>query len=250
MAIKTSYENQDDIPEFLKEHSRQDGEKWVIDVEDIEAHPKVVNLRNAYQREKEKRNPDKAKITELENKLSMFPEDFDPEQWEAAKNIKPGDADKQRQELRAAMEAKWAKERDLLNAQIKTKDQFLEKIIKQDRLRAGLIAAGIDPKLLAGAMALLQPRITIKQDGESFIDVVDTDMGPVTAKDYAQQWVQSDEGKPYVLPASGPNLKGNQGNNAGNDNNPWSKEHFNLTEQARILRAEPQKAARLMASAK
>lgn len=34
------------------------------------------------------------------------------------------------------------------------------------------------------------------------------------------------------------------------DRNPWSKEHFNLTEQGRIMRENPQLAARLMKEAK
>ena len=52
-----------------------------------------------------------------------------------------------------------------------------------------------------------------------------------------------------------PDLKG-QGNpnNIGGTppgvKNPWSKEHFNLTEQGRILRENPELAAQLQAAAK
>lgn len=51
-----------------------------------------------------------------------------------------------------------------------------------------------------------------------------------------------------------PDVKGKEPNNIGGSSlgqkNPWSKEHFNLTEQGRILRENPELAKQLMASAK
>ena len=49
-------------------------------------------------------------------------------------------------------------------------------------------------------------------------------------------------------------VKGREPNNIGGTppgvKNPWSKEHFNLTEQGRILRENPELAAQLQAAAK
>ncbi len=49
-------------------------------------------------------------------------------------------------------------------------------------------------------------------------------------------------------------LRGREPNNIGGTppgtKNPWSKEHFNLTEQGRILRENPELAAQLQAAAK
>ena len=51
-----------------------------------------------------------------------------------------------------------------------------------------------------------------------------------------------------------PDLRGREPNNIGGTppgtKNPWSKEHFNLTEQGRILRENPELAAQLQAAAK
>lgn len=51
-----------------------------------------------------------------------------------------------------------------------------------------------------------------------------------------------------------PDLKGREPNNIGGTppgtKNPWSKEHFNLTEQGRIIRENPELAAQLQAAAK
>jgi len=50
-----------------------------------------------------------------------------------------------------------------------------------------------------------------------------------------------------------PPVKGKEPNNTGGSpsgqKNPWSKEHFNLTEQGRILRENPELARQLMANA-
>lgn len=59
------------------------------------------------------------------------------------------------------------------------------------------------------------------------------------------------EAKPYLKGA--PPKVGSPSNPPGATNtgekNPWSKDHFNLTEQGRILREDPAKAQRLMAEA-
>lgn len=51
-----------------------------------------------------------------------------------------------------------------------------------------------------------------------------------------------------------PDVKGREPNNTGGTppgvKNPWSKEHFNLTEQGRILRENPELAKQLQAAAK
>ena len=51
-----------------------------------------------------------------------------------------------------------------------------------------------------------------------------------------------------------PDLRGREPNNIGGappgTKNPWSKEHFNLTEQGRIIRENPELAAQLQAAAK
>jgi DNA repair exonuclease SbcCD ATPase subunit len=50
-----------------------------------------------------------------------------------------------------------------------------------------------------------------------------------------------------------PDIKGKEPNNAGDSSlggkNPWSKEHFNLTEQGKMLRENPEKAKQLILAA-
>jgi len=268
MAIKTQYETMDEVPEELKEHSVEVDGKFVIEVEDIETHPKVIKLKNAYTREKEKRDGQAQAIADLQIKIDATPEDFDPERWtqlklmeskavdpEKQKEAIKKELETQRQNVKADLEKQWEVDKKKLNDDNKVLSDFLEKTIKQDRLRAGLIDAGVAKEYLAGAMALLHPRVKIVQEEGDFKDVVETDMGDINAKDYAAKWVTQDEGKPYVKPAVGPDLKPS-GNNKGVPftNNPWDPANPNLTEQTKLLSKssptyDPQKAARLKAAA-
>jgi len=63
------------------------------------------------------------------------------------------------------------------------------------------------------------------------------------------------EKKPYLFKADEPDGTGGSKGGGARDKgsqveNPWSKEHFNLTEQGRLLREDPEKAKALMVSAK
>ena len=62
------------------------------------------------------------------------------------------------------------------------------------------------------------------------------------------------ESDPYLYGETDPSgtggSLGNGSKGSQGEKNPWSKEHFNLTEQGRILRENPEKAAQLKAAAK
>lgn len=53
-----------------------------------------------------------------------------------------------------------------------------------------------------------------------------------------------------VAQPPGPSGGDFNGGGSAADKNPWSKEHFNLTEQGRILREDPERAKQLMAAAR
>lgn len=265
MAIKTQYKVLDEIPQTLREHAVQVDGSYIVEVDDIETHPAVNKLRNAYAKEKERRDAQAQAIADLKVKLENIPEDFDPDKWSQLKVLENTsvDPEKQREAIKKELDAQRlsikenlerkhdTEKRALLEETAKLKG-FLEKTVKQDRLREGLVTAGVAKEFLAGAMALLQDRIKVVYDEskDAFIDVVETDMGDINAKEYAVQWVQKDEGKPYVKPASGPELNPKNRHHIAGDN-PWAAGQINLTKQTQILMSDggKEKAARLMAAA-
>jgi|SRR5690625_1519462 len=56
---------------------------------------------------------------------------------------------------------------------------------------------------------------------------------------------------PELKGTTNPGRSGSEFHGGGQDErNPWGKEHFNLTEQGRIMRADPERAKRLQATAR
>ena len=263
MAIKSIYNSEEDIPELLKEHATKMDDKFVVDVEDIEDHPKVINLRNAYTQEKEKRKADRKILNVQKTKIELLPDDFTAEKWEELKKMEleavdpeeqkqkiRDELEAQRQKVRSTLEQEHKAEKEKMQEKIDSQTAFIEKIVRQDRLREGLVEAGVDKALLPGAMALLHSRVVIEEKDGDFVDVVETDMGPMSAKDYALKWVDQDEGKPYVKAASGPDLSPGK-KYITVEGNPWmpGPDH-NLTKQQEIFKTDKDKARRLMAEAK
>lgn len=64
-----------------------------------------------------------------------------------------------------------------------------------------------------------------------------------------REWAQTDEGKAFIEAAgnSGGGAHGG-GSGSGKVNNPWSREHWNMTEQARIFREDPERARKMAAA--
>lgn len=78
------------------------------------------------------------------------------------------------------------------------------------------------------------------------------DDGKITGLD--EQLKTLKESKSFLFKEKDPDgtggSKGNGGKGKPGEKNPWSKEHFNLTEQGKILREDPERAAQLKAAAK
>jgi len=192
MTIKTKLSTLDDVPEQLQDFYAESDDGFVLKVSDIDSHPDVVNLKNAYTRLKQERE-------QLRQKLQELPADFDPQQWE---NVKSGKAKEEdlialRKELESEID-KW-----------KTKAVELEsetfKLTLSQQLDESLKSVGItNPAFQKAARALLIGDVTLK-DGKA---VVETDMGPMQLTEHVKRWASSDEGSAFVTPAVGGGAKG------------------------------------------
>jgi len=194
MTIKTTISNLDDVPETLHEFYAESDDGFVLQISDVDSHPDVINLKNAYIRVKEERE-------KLRNKLVELPEDFDPKQWE---NVKSGKAKEEdlialRKELEAEVD-KWKSKAEELEGQT-------YKLTLAQQLDEALKAVGITtPAFQKAARALLISDVSIK-DGKA---VVETDMGPMALSDHVKRWASSDEGSAFVTPATGGGAKGGE----------------------------------------
>lgn len=193
MAIKTIVENLESVPEGLREHYTESEGQYVLNVDGIDAHPDVSNLRNAYQRVKAAEKAARSELESLQGKASELPEDFDPDLWQKAKS---GELEKGLVEVRKGLESELQKERDKAAAL----EQSLRGLTVDRALSDALDAANIrEPAFRKAATVLL--RDGVKLDGEKVY--VDSDMGPIEPVEYVKKWAATDEGKPFVSQPSG-----------------------------------------------
>lgn len=108
--------------------------------------------------------------------------------------------------------------------------------------RVQAVTLGIRPERVAYALKLADL---------SAVDVDDSGNPDEAAIKAALEAVLKDLPELKGAPApQGPSGADFNGGGSAADKNPWSKEHFNLTEQGRILREDPERAKQLMAAAR
>jgi hypothetical protein len=271
-TLKSVLENLDDLDASLHEmYAEKDG-KFVLNIDNIEEHPGAVALKNALDKQKQAR----AKLAEenkvLKERLAKIPDDFDPdeiahlkatiEEMEKDPNRQKGDkaaqeavaARKMLEEKIKTMEKSHEKEVGAMKTKLAKKDAFIGQLLIDDGLTKALIEAGIDKAYLKAAKALLRPNVTVEEeDDDAYKAIVKTDTGDLDVPKFVQDWIASDEGKPFIPPAKGADA-GNAGKPGGKpagsgEKNPWMKEHWNETEQGRMFRADRAKAEKFAKAA-
>lgn len=272
MALKAILDTLDDVPEPLrgeyKESKVGDKTVYVLDLEGVDSHPAVVNLKTAHERVK----ADKAKLAgdlaTANAKLKTVPEDFDADEWErlrtedAARQNDPTGGDVRRQvetataAVKSQYEAKLAKQKKDFEAEITERDgkitaldTDLRKRLVTDGLTVALTEAGVTaPPFIKAARALLEPGVEVIEEDGIRVAKMKADLGGDDIAKYVANWVQSDEGRVFVAPAKGGDAAGNQ-RPRNTDSNPFGKQAWSKTEQGRLIRTDRKKAESLAQAA-
>lgn len=119
-----------------------------------------------------------------------------------------------------------------------------ENLVIDRGIEEALDAAKVNPALKKAAVALLKsdhPPDPISEDGKATIDGK-----PIG--EFIAAWTKTDTGKAFVLNGNSGGGAGGGGNGGGGggDVNPWKPgATFNLTQQGKLLRDNPELAARL-----
>jgi chromosome segregation ATPase len=187
----------------------------------------------------------------------VLPEHFVPkarynEVAEAKKQAEDAlkDRDKQLADLKKAAEGneELKKQIEHLQSDNKTAAEKYEARIKEMAVTTAikLAVAGVahDPDLVA--TLLDKSKIEIDENGNVKAGLDDQIKALRESKAFL--FVQKDDGNPKFKGTKP--VEGSDKGSGGGQKNPWSKEHFNLTEQGRILRENPELAKQLMAAAK
>jgi hypothetical protein len=234
MGIKAIIESADELGD-LKEFYKEDKGKFVLDVDGIDDHPRVRGVITANRENVKKRDEYKAKVAELETKLSEIPEGFSAEEYlELKANAgDPNDPNKKKidnehiQSQKALYETQIANLKKKHDADLKAKDEalaerdgYIDRSLVETGLKDELLNIGVQPELLDGAIASLKPSVKVKRsDNGDRKAVVETDLGEIEVPNFVKDWAAS-RGKAYLGKATGPDPKGNHNSRAGSKTMP------------------------------
>jgi len=271
MALKTVVEKLDDVPEAFrgeyKEQKQGDKTVYVLDLDGVDAHPGVVNLKSAFERVKVDKQRLTTDLATANAKVKDLPEDFDADEWDrlrtedAARQNDPDGKDVRKAvetataAVKSQYEAKLAKLKKDHAGEIETRDAEILKLktdtrkrLVTDGLTAALTESGVtSPAFLKAARAMLESGVEVIEEDGATIAKMKAELGGDDIAKYIQNWVQSDEGKSFVTPAKGSDAPGSGARNG--EHNPFSKEHWNVTAQGKLKREDASKAERLAKSA-
>jgi hypothetical protein len=223
VALKTIYTSADEIPsEVASLYVENDG-RFVLDIEDVDNHPKVRNLVTANKSNAQKAQERFQELEALRQKLSVLPEDFDPEEYQALKAGKGAKPDEQVQLLKeqharalAAAQAQSKQAYDTLAQQLAERDSYIDNQTRRDALNAALDEAGFDPMHKPMLTKYLADNIKVRreEDGRR-VAFSETDLGDVSPLELVKSFA-SREGKAYLAKPSGPGAQGNGSKGYGN----------------------------------
>lgn len=257
MALKAVVDTLDDIPQQFHElYSERNGKFELTGVEGIKTQADVDRLQTALNKERtDHRNlRDKfAPISSLDindviGKLDRF------EELELAAKGKLDDS-KLEEIVSTRMKSRIApleRERDQLKTTLQEREQVLtqyqQKELRRtinDKVREAATAARILPEAIEDALLLAERTFEVTEDGR----VVTKDGVGVTPGIEPSVWFTDLQNRrPHWWGDSrGGGATGSRGNGGGT--NPWTHEHWNLTEQGKVLMANRSRAEQLAKAA-
>lgn len=258
MAFKMELESLDGLPEEVaKEYVERDG-KFVIQVEGMKTQEDVNRVQNALNAERTAHAELKTKVktTFGDEKFEVIREKLDklPElEAAAAGNL---DETKIASIVEGRLKAKTApierENTNLKNENAALKEQVQTFATKEkgrtiaDQIRAEAAKAKMLDGAIEDAVFLGSSVMELQDDGVAVVKAATGFTEGLSAKDFV---AQLQEKKPHWW---GPSQGGGAGGNRGGPsatNNPFSHEHWNMTEQGKLIRADRSRAEALATAA-
>lgn len=226
MGLKALLDSLDDVQDELKDHYKQDGDRFVLDIDGIDDHPKVRGVITANKANKDKRDQLKSELDGLKARLDGLPEDFDASVYQELRQAAEGKGgtpteeqlEEARAKIRKKLETDFGKERAGLEDRLSKLNGTLHRMTIDRGLADAMDQAQIDPRHKAKLLPYFKTaaKIVVEESDDGFSAKFDTDMGQVSLGDYVREWATSDDGKIYVAKPTGPSPKGGAGGHGGN----------------------------------
>jgi hypothetical protein len=255
MVMKAILDTLDDQPEVFKEHYVQRDGKFYLETDTLRTQADVDRIQSSLTKERldHKQLKDRyaplstvgLEMDEIVNRVARFPEleiaskgKIDETKLEeiVQGRIKTVMTPVEREltELRTGVQ-----ERDGIIGTYKERDRINT---IHDAIRAAATKAGVSPTAVDDALIIGERMFDIDETGR----VVTKEGNGVTQNIDAATWLAEMQPKrPHWWPLSqgGGSGGGKNGNSGGA--NPWSAEHWNMTEQGKIFQENPTQAANM-----
>lgn len=247
MKLKSVLDTLDGLDEAIAALYSQKGDVYVLNIEQIDAHPDVTGLKNSLAAARAEKKTLENKVSELNDKFGSLPDDFSIDEYNRLKDGGSGNIDQRLADQRARLTA----EKDTAVKKLETeRDAYksrVEKLASENAVNAALAEANIAPHMQKAVRAMFQSQIKVEYEGDDAIVTIEN----LPVVDKVKSWAGTDEGKYFVAAPS----NGGGGSNPGIDkktdpkDNPWSKEGRNFTKQMDIQNKDPALAEQLKAAA-
>lgn len=259
MGLKVVHDTLDEVDEgFRSLYQERDGKFHLTGIDGIKTQADIDRLQSALTKERNDHKAVKDRYgvlgdldpAEVLAKLDKYPE------LEAAAEGKL-DETKINELAETRLRTKLApveRERDQLKTKLEQTEstvQELQNVLRSRDIKDNVMAAALKGKVIETAIddvLMLADRVfEVGEDGT----VTTRDNVGVTPGLSPEAWLQEMQSKrPHWWPASeGGGAKGGSGGGGGFSNNPWSHEHWNMTEQGRIINQDRQKADQMAKAA-
>jgi hypothetical protein len=168
-------------------------------------------------------------------------------QIDEKKLLDEGEVDKVVEQRLQARKAEWDEEKAALTEENAKLKELQTKLIIEDAVRAACVEAGAKPSAFEDFILRAKAVFVVdeagpgpKRDGQVVYGKDGTT--PMTVA----EWVETlRKPAPHLFDTSSGGGAPGGGGTPNNENNPWHKDHFNLSEQARLVRENPAKAKAL-----
>lgn len=248
-----------------------DGEQYVLDVEDVDNHPTVRNLANTYQTHKKDRKKALDTLRQVQHRFGPLLDDneidltgVDADRVKELLPVLRGEQDiptgdgkggelteQQREKIRDNERKRYEPKLQQANQERDFWRSTAEDHIINTQLRSEFARAGVkDEDFLDLLVERYRRRCELQvDDGKPTIIVRDTDYGDVDPKEFVKEWANTDYAKKFTDAggSSGGGALGG-GRSQGKTKNPWSPEHWSMTEQARLVKEHPERAKSMAAA--
>ena len=263
MALQAMYDTQEEIPEAFRELFTEKGEKWELTgVTGIKTQGDIDRLQTALVKERDDHKATKGRLEvwgeldpeDTKAKLEKYPE------LEAAAEGKI-DEKKMDEMVNRRVEATVKSQTAALQRQIDSLTTERDEVkaenvgllgekrtrVIHDNVRDVLTKQKVIPEAFEDALMLADRVFEIREDDNS---VITRDQVGVTPGVTADIWLsEMQDRRPHWWPTSagGGGRGTGTGPGTGFKNNPFSREHWNMTEQGRVVREDGMEKAQQMA---